>query len=105
MDTEPTFKLAYALLTYEQNLGGRDCERLTVETQDDGAGAYLQLKTEQWSLDSPQELADLLADFLRRLPEVEADTLGAWPPSSRPAPAAATNFTLPTVPANEQPPF
>lgn len=101
---EQTFKLAYACLTYEQHLGGMHPETMKVEVQDDGGGPYLQLTTEQWSIDSPEELTNLLADFQRRIPELEADSLGAWPLASK-ATVPAEPRALPTLPPHEEPPF
>lgn len=39
---------------------------LSIETEDNGGGAYFVIKTERWAFDKIQELIDTLEDFKRR---------------------------------------
>lgn len=49
---------------------------LTVELKDAGGGAYYVIQTEEWAINNPQELIDLLEKTLGKLkPLVEGEVL------------------------------
>lgn len=60
--------ISHAEVTYSQCAGSagnrQDNEELTVTMRDGGAGPYLELKTEQWSIDGPDQLTDVLRHFM-----------------------------------------
>lgn len=61
--------ISRAEVTYSQCAGSAgaksDPEELTVVMLDGGGGPYLELKTDQWSIDRPDELVDVLRHFMQ----------------------------------------
>jgi hypothetical protein len=95
------YSLAHVSITYDQRIGAR-YESLTISAEDDGGGHYLILKTTTgWSIDSPDELLQLLADFQRRVPEVNEPTSGEVSRPGRPSLPLGYEHR----PTTEQPPF
>ena len=42
-------------------------EELTIEIRDGGGGPFFNIKTDSWSIDDPNQLAELINDFKSRL--------------------------------------
>lgn len=66
-----------AILKYFQ---GPDCtededeyQEITISTRDNGAGNFINIKTEGWSISEPEDLLTLLNDFKSRLGEMFDD--------------------------------
>jgi len=45
-----------------------DFQKLTISTDDNGAGAYIVISTERWGIDSIDDLINTLNDFKKRFP-------------------------------------
>ena len=48
----------------ESDTGGQE---LTIEIRDGGGGPFFNIKTDGWSIDDPNQLAELINDFKSRL--------------------------------------
>ena len=45
----------------------RDWQELIVSTRDNGVAKFLNIKTENWSIDNADSLKDVIEDFCRRI--------------------------------------
>ncbi len=44
---------------------GDDCNVLKIFSEDCGGGLYFILKTDRWAFDNPEELIDLINEFMK----------------------------------------
>ena len=44
-----------------------DYQRLTISTRDNGVAKFLNIKTDNWSIDNAQDLVDVIKDFCKRI--------------------------------------
>ena len=61
-------------ITYVQNHYNKedqkgDYQRLRIEARDGGGGFFLNLKTDSWSIDEPEDITEIVNDFKKRLNE------------------------------------
>lgn len=46
-----------------------DYQKLRIEARDGGGGFFLNLKTDSWSIDKPEDITEIINDFKKRLNE------------------------------------
>jgi hypothetical protein len=51
----------------DDNDYGHEPQKLTLSTEDAGAGVFFVAKTERWAIDSPESFAVILNDFKSRV--------------------------------------
>lgn len=61
-----------AVITYVQNpdcTEGRDgdWQELTISIRDNGVAKFLNIKTDNWSLDNAESLCDIIKDYCKRI--------------------------------------
>jgi hypothetical protein len=44
-----------------------DYQKLTISTRDNGVAKFLNIKTDNWSIDSTQDLVGVIEDFCKRI--------------------------------------
>lgn len=45
---------------------GKDCQELTLSTRDGGGGKFINIKTNSWSINNPEDFLTILNDFKNR---------------------------------------
>ncbi len=60
--------LSSLICTYNQDPDGNDTEEqsLVLSTEDSGAGTYFLMQTERWAFDEPEDLINIIHDFVKR---------------------------------------
>lgn len=61
-----------ATMTYVQNPDctedrDGDWQKLTISTRDNGVDKFLNIKTDNWSLDNAESLCDIIKDYCKRV--------------------------------------
>ena len=61
-----------ATMTYVQNPDctedrDGDWQKLTISTRDNGVDKFLNIKTDNWSLDNAESLCDIIKDYCKRI--------------------------------------
>ena len=61
-----------ATMTYVQNPDctedrDSDWQKLTISTRDNGVDKFLNIKTDNWSLDNAESLCDIIKDYCKRV--------------------------------------
>lgn len=59
-------------MTYVQNPDctedrDSDWQKLTISTRDNGVDKFLNIKTDNWSLDNAESLCDIIKDYCKRI--------------------------------------
>ena len=44
-----------------------DCQKLTISIRDNGLDKFLNIKTDNWSLDDAESLCDIIKDYCKRI--------------------------------------
>lgn len=61
-----------AIITYVQNPDctedrDGDWQKLTISIRDNGVAKFLNIKTDNWSLDNAESLSDIIKDYCKRI--------------------------------------
>ena len=61
-----------AIITYVQNPDctedrDADWQKLTISIRDNGVAKFLNIKTDNWSLDNTESLSDVIKDYCKRI--------------------------------------
>ena len=61
-----------AIITYVQNPDctedrDGDWQKLTISIRDNGVAKFLNIKTDNWSLDNAESLCDIIKDYCKRI--------------------------------------
>jgi hypothetical protein len=64
--------LLESTMTYAQNPDctedrDSDWQKLTISTRDNGVDKFLNIKTDNWSLDNAESLCDIIKDYCKRV--------------------------------------
>ena len=52
---------------------GDDCNTLEIFTRDGGGGPYFILKTDRWAFDDPDEVIDIIKEFMEQYGRLQTE--------------------------------